>query len=158
MKEYVENSHFASEMVRQSTIRVENGQVSSTNIAHAQLLVSRSAGRVCELLKVALEKNSWCKRINIVYQHTSFSDFSLFNASMACISFIDSSTFPCSPAQSQYSPTNTNESVKTTYPMPQSFPFHPELQAQFQQFHASVQQRRVSIQPQSKNVARYRPG
>lgn len=54
----IENSHFASEMVRQSTIRVENGQVSSTNIAYAQLLVSRSAGRVCKLLEVALEKNS----------------------------------------------------------------------------------------------------
>lgn len=34
---------------------------------------------------------------------TSFSPFSLFSASMACISFIDSSTFPCSPAQTQHS-------------------------------------------------------
>jgi hypothetical protein len=108
MTEYVENSHFASEMVRQSTIRVENGQVSSTDIAHAELLVSRSAGRVCKLLEVALEKNSQCKRIDIVDQHTSFSDFSLFNASMACISFIDSSTFPCSPAQNQHSPIPMN--------------------------------------------------
>jgi hypothetical protein len=108
MTGYVENSHFASEMVRQSTIRVENGQVSSTDIAHAQLLVSRSAGRVCKLLEVALEKNSQCKRIDIVDQHTSFSDFSLFNASMACISFIDSSTFPCSPAQNQHSPIPMN--------------------------------------------------
>lgn len=47
-------------------------------------------------------------RIDIVDQHTSFSDFSLFNASIACISFIDSSTFPCSPAQSQYSPMPMN--------------------------------------------------
>jgi hypothetical protein len=101
-------------MVRQSTIRVENGQVSSTNIAHAQLLVTRSAGRVCKLLKVTLEKNNWCKRIDIVDQHTSFSDFSLFNASMACISFIDSSTFPCSPAQSQYSPILMNRLKRRT--------------------------------------------
>lgn len=53
----VENSHLASEMVRQSTIRIENGQVSSTDVAHAQLLVPRSAGRVCKLLEVALVKN-----------------------------------------------------------------------------------------------------
>jgi hypothetical protein len=31
--------------------------------------------------------------------------------------------------------------------MSRSFPFHPELQAQFQQSHASAQQRRVSLQP-----------
>jgi len=29
--------------------------------------------------------------------------------------------------------------------MSRSFPFHPELRAQFQQFHASAQQRRVSL-------------
>ena len=42
---------------------------------------------------------------------TSFSAFSFFKASMACISRMDSSTFPCSPAEpSQFS----NYSINTT--------------------------------------------
>ena len=52
------NSHFASEMVRQSAIGVENRQVSATDVAHAQLLVSRSTGRVCELLEIALGESA----------------------------------------------------------------------------------------------------
>jgi hypothetical protein len=50
---------------------------------------------------------------------------------------MDSSTFPCSPAQSS-ALTHNHEARGATYPVPQSSPFHPEWPAQFRQSHAST--------------------
>jgi hypothetical protein len=49
-------SYLASEVVRQSTVRVQHGQIGAAHIAHAQLLVARCARRVCKLLEIALKK------------------------------------------------------------------------------------------------------
>ena len=97
--------HLTTEVVSKTTVRVEDGEVGAADVADTELLVTRRAGRVCQLLKFSLHIKSVRKSDegNRRKMRASFSAFSLFKASIAAISRIDSSTFPCSPRVSIFS-------------------------------------------------------
>ena len=46
--------HLSTEMIRESTIRIENTEIRSTDITHSKFLMSRSSRRFRQVLKFPL--------------------------------------------------------------------------------------------------------
>ena len=47
-------AHLTTEMISETTVRVEDGQVRATDVAYTKLLVARRSGCVRELLQLTL--------------------------------------------------------------------------------------------------------
>lgn len=105
---YGKETNLSTEVVGETSIRVEDGQVGTADLADSQLLVTGRTRRVGEVLELALyvmieievsvSREGSGRREE---SRTSFSPFSSLSASTAASLCIDSSTLPASPKKTQ---------------------------------------------------------
>jgi hypothetical protein len=132
-------THFTTKMVCKPPIGVKNRKVSTAYFTHAQLLVTRSTRSVRQLLQLPLcyATVSEIHPLSGTEKQTSLSAFSVFKASIAAISLMDSSTLPCSPER-RLSAICKFEIEVCEYLGFRSCPFRLELPARFRLFPSSM--------------------